>query len=473
MNKKIFQCAIYALLGLVIVGALSARFVRLDQAPMGFHVDELSHAVIIQCLETEGVDIYGEPAGLFGDANYGNQKPPTSIYFGALWGKLFGYSITSLRAMNGFKICLTILGLFFLARWLAGWRYGLMCVFLAAISPWAFQLSRIAIESIFLTAFMVWGIFLFLRFKNVFSYAFSGLLFAGAMYSYPPARLQIPLLVITLIILKYYLQGLTWRGFISFGLALVIVNIPLVWMTLSGELMGRFDLISIFSHEYHKTLGLAGTPLEVAGLFVKNFFVHLDPRFLFLKGDDNLVYATGQFGQLSWVEALLLIVGATVFLWKKASTPDQDMFLRKERLWLIFLLANILICVIPAALTWQDIPHSLRVQAMWPLMVLLSGFVLDKAVQRFFIVLPAAIVLAVLFGLVYYPHYFNEYPGKTTGWFSYHSKLMAESAREITHWRKFVSIQRHQNFHMRYYLMNYKEGETCGSTLKVWNAVIK
>src|SRR6185436_14918265 len=96
---------------LLILSFNFARFIFLEQSPPGFHVDELSHAVVVQCLAEEGVDIYGHHFSLFGERGYGNPDPPTSMFFSALWTKIFGYSIGSFRAVSGFITLLTLLGL--------------------------------------------------------------------------------------------------------------------------------------------------------------------------------------------------------------------------------------------------------------------------------------------------------------------------------------------------------------------------
>ena len=110
--KKISQYFIFTVLFLLILTVNIIRFVGLDFSPPGFHVDELSSAVTIQCLATEGVDALNHPYPLFGDVSYGSPKPPTYIYPAALWTKLFGFSIASFRAISAFVVVITFVGLF-------------------------------------------------------------------------------------------------------------------------------------------------------------------------------------------------------------------------------------------------------------------------------------------------------------------------------------------------------------------------
>ena len=56
-----FRKAVIVWVWLIIVSVNICRFVNLDQSPAGFHVDELSSAVTVQCVDQEGTDALGNP----------------------------------------------------------------------------------------------------------------------------------------------------------------------------------------------------------------------------------------------------------------------------------------------------------------------------------------------------------------------------------------------------------------------------
>src|SRR5438105_1036733 len=106
------------ILTIIVVNIL--RFWQLDNVPYGFNVDEMSGAVTVACMETEGVDAHLHPHPLFFEQHYGTPKPPIYTYPAIVWSKIFGHKVESLRGFTAFFNILTIVGLFLLARLIAG-----------------------------------------------------------------------------------------------------------------------------------------------------------------------------------------------------------------------------------------------------------------------------------------------------------------------------------------------------------------
>ncbi len=95
---------------------MSCVFGKLDTIPYGFHVDEVGSAVTVQCFAEKGCDAELTPWPLFGFMEYGQDKPPTYVYPGMLWAKMFGATVPSLRAYSVFVLLIGMLGLFFLSQ---------------------------------------------------------------------------------------------------------------------------------------------------------------------------------------------------------------------------------------------------------------------------------------------------------------------------------------------------------------------
>src|ERR1700684_749646 len=101
---------------LVVLVLNILRFWKLDAIPYGYHVDEVGSAVTVQCFSEAGCDAELTPWPLFGFMEYGQDKPPTYVYPGILWAKIFGSTVPSLRAYSVFVLLIGILGLFFLSK---------------------------------------------------------------------------------------------------------------------------------------------------------------------------------------------------------------------------------------------------------------------------------------------------------------------------------------------------------------------
>jgi len=97
MNRRL-QHLTFVFIVLIIVIVNSLRFFKLAGVPMGYHVDESSSSLTVECLGTEGIDSLGVRYPFFSDFGYGTPKPFLYMYPAVVWTKVFGYSIPSFRA---------------------------------------------------------------------------------------------------------------------------------------------------------------------------------------------------------------------------------------------------------------------------------------------------------------------------------------------------------------------------------------
>lgn len=457
----------FVILSLIGLSACVLSYWQLDRIPYGFHVDELAGSVDIGCLATQGVDAHGLHYPLFSNLNYGTPKPPTFIYPGLIWAKAFGYSVASIRALTVTVHLGGIAGLFFLARSFFGWRYGLLTAVAAILSPWTWGLSRVAFESLFASTFLIWGIYFFLRAPKIWSVLLSGLLFCAAIYSYPPFRLQTPLMLIALFV--YSRKRIAWKleHWFVFAGALVLPAIPLVMKTLDGEIQQRFNAISILSKDYLSSIHSPGHFWNIAGIFIHNFFLHFSADFLFLRGDPSYVHSTRHFGILSGLDmaALLLGLGWAVMLLIKKNRSQNPLVL--QRSFLLFLIINILIGVFPAALTNSELPNSLRITGSWPFVCLLSGYLLWQACERWWGMWIVTCGLSVFYAVFFFNIYFKVFPEEGKGMFGYWTLDEANQIKTDEDWLKFLYIYRFQDYNARYFLMQYRK-VSCTDSGVMW-----
>jgi hypothetical protein len=455
------------ILSLISVSASVLSYWQLDRIPYGFHVDELAGSVDIGCLSTEGVDAHGLHYPLFSNLNYGTPKPPTFLYPGLVWAKVFGYSVASLRALTVTVHLLGIVGLLFLARSLFGWRYAVLTVTIAILSPWTWGLSRVAFESLFSSTFLIWGIYFFLRPSKTWSVLLSGLFFCAAIYTYPPFRLQTPLMLITLFV---YARGkVTWplKSWLVFAGALILPAIPLAVKTLNGEIQQRFNAISIFSKDYLNSIHSPGHWWDIIGIFVNNFGQHFSGDFLFLRGDPSYVHSTRHFGILSWLDMAALLIGLAWALMLLVKKDRSNNPLVLQRSFILFLMINILIGVLPAALTNSELPNSLRITGAWPFLCLLSGFFLWQACERWWGMWILTGTLSVLFALVFFNIYFKVFPQEGKGMFAYWTLDEANQIKTDEDWLKFLYVYRYEDYNARYFLMQYRK-VSCTDSSNMW-----
>jgi len=441
------------------------RFLGIEGSPPGFTIDEAASAVTIQCLAEEGTDAQGKIYPLFGHWDFGTPKPPTHLYFGLLWSKMFGYSIASFRSISAFVTLFTIMGLFFLSQHLFDRCCAWLVTLAATLSPWAFQFSRLALENAMAPCFMVWGTYFFLHKNKWYNFVLAGVFMSLTLYSYPPARVQIPLSFLPLLYLKYRRDGLDIKMLFVFLITLLTVSFPLIQMILSGELLNRFGRISMFSESYLQAMGKTNELGDLISVFIRNYLFHFDPTFLFFTGDRMTLFSSQFVGHFSWLDSFALVLGAiclSSFLYKKIRGKGQA--LKEDSAFVTFVLANIALGFIPSALTMLESAHASRALGVWPFVSMLTGFILWKVVNNMKFILPFASVLAIVFAILFFKNYFMEYPRISFWMFSAHIKKEALAAKTQSDWHAFIVRYGRSEPHVRYYLMNYNENETCSST---------
>jgi len=435
------KTALFVILTTILVVNL-LRFINLENAPKGFYIDEITSAVNAHCMATEGTDYSGKKWPLWG-FGFGSPKPPTQLYPLGLWVKIFGISIGSVRAFSAFAYTLGLLGLFLIARLIGGPISAWATLLVSSISPWGWMLSRIAFESILGPIFLIWGVFFFLRNPRWWNMVLAGFFMACAMYSYPPTRLQAPLVVLLLIGYQIKQKNISLKPLGIFLTTIALCCVPLVLGTLKGPLLDRFNSISIASTTYSWT--------DFIATFAKNYACHLSPKFLFLTGDNNYRHSTKHFGELSWVDMLGLVAGMAflLILFKNKKRPSH---------LVVFLLMAAASGIIPAALTWEGLPNALRSFGTQPFMELLIGYSLAQAIVRWPKILIVLSVTGAVFAVSFLSVYFTTYPNESAEAFQSNIRTEAEGCQTQQDWVRFFLHYSNDRIILRYYITRYYQG---------------
>jgi hypothetical protein len=441
----------------LIVGLCLARFLYLETSPPGFSIDEAAGAAHVLCVQQTGKDCHNKAWPFFSAAAGGGVTTPTYLYFSVMWTSLFGTSPAAFRSVAAFFNVLTLLGLFLLAAHFMGNEFAGWVTLCGAILPWSFQFSRISWDPPLAVCFMMWGLVLLLTYRGRWSACGAGLFCALAMYSYPPTRLQVPLLLLGLcfFIRKRWVEVSWERLAISIGL-LSLVCLPMAKAILFDDLQSRLGLVGIFSS--YRDNPVAGKNGGVIFLeVIKNFGRHLSPSFLFISGDQSMRHSTGRFGVLSWLDLVAIPTFGGFLLYYRRSWKVHLTELQREKLHVIILFAlmGIFSGILPAALTWESLPHSLRSIGAWPFFCLLSGtflFVLIKSWRWFSTV---SLLIALSFSSLYLVTYFSYYPRISANWFGSYILQTAREAQSTGDWETFEARVKNSPLAAQYFRRHY------------------
>ena len=155
-------------------------------------------------------------------------------------------------------------------------------------------------------------------------------------------------------------------------------------------------------------------------------------------------------------------LGLFLTQWKKEGNPWK-----KDRAFLLLIVVNIFLGIIPSALTNSELPNSLRIVGSWPFMCLLTGYWMYQLQHRWRMVGLAAVIAGSLFFVSFQKVYFGVYQQESKGMFSFWTLDQANAAKSDEDWMKFMILYHGQDYHFRYFLMHYR-ADTCTSTRLKW-----
>ncbi len=443
---------------LFAVGAtwLVIRFCGLGVSPPGFFMDEAAPAVHAMCLAENGKDADGNAWPLYSSAAGGGHHPLTLIGFDIVWMKVFGTSRAAFRAVSAFWILVTAFGLFFIARDLSalipsepgeGARreairvFPWMVLLAALLSPWGFQFSRVGWEAPLAPAYMILALLGMLRCHQDGRRAIpwsivTGLCAAASMTSYPPLRAVVPFVLVAagallLAVTREWNARWTFiRSLFVAGLVAAAGFAPTLRMLTDGKINARMNNVAIWNDRWvHDNAGEMDRWLFLVKAFFDNLALHLRPSFLFISGDASLRLSPQLSGQLSPVDilavalvawmAILLIVR---FVRGRPPLPGSPgLILSSATRWLTAIamaaLLGVFLGLVPAALTYEAIPHAMRAIGAWPFVALFTGAVLALAWSYRAWVAPVLALAAMGHTVHYLPAYFHAYDKAANHWF--------------------------------------------------------
>jgi 4-amino-4-deoxy-L-arabinose transferase-like glycosyltransferase len=331
----------------VLILFLISRIYKIAEIPASVYWDEASIGYNAFSIATDLKDEWGEKLPLHFRA-FGEFKLPVYIYTVAVFVKAIGLNEYAVRLPAVFYSLGTLIVVYLLTKKITGKKWvAVLSSFILSFSPWFFIFSRTGYEVTAGLFFFFLGTYLFLLIdKNKYLLLAATLSFLLSFYSYNSFRIIIPIWLIPLFIYKFH-------DLISLKKNWIIIFISLLLFILS--------LIPVYRLYKFDAGSVRFAQVEVTGKlgFVKNYFSHFDPKFLFLKGDTNPRSQIPGHGQLYLFEIPLILLGLIAII--------------KSKKILYFLpLATLLIAPIPAALT-KESPHALRTLLAAPSFAMISA----------------------------------------------------------------------------------------------------
>jgi len=200
-------------------------------------------------------------------------------------------------------------------------------------------------------------------------------------------------------------------------------------MLFAGQINGRMNNVAIWRPQWTEHAGPMSQWLYVLKTFLDNVALHLRPSFLFIHGDASLRHSPQISGELSPLDMLALLLAFAFVLafvvrmvrgrWPLPEVPSGVLSPGARFLMTVALAA--LLCgffgVVPAALTFDSLPHAMRAIGTWPCVAMFTGAVLAIAWAHRRFVAPVVVALALAHTLYFLPRYFHAYDKAEGHWF--------------------------------------------------------
>ncbi len=390
--KKI-NLNVILLLSIITIG-LVLRLFNLTNNPAGFFCDEASIGYNAYSLLKTGKDEYGVSFPIFLQS-FGDYRPPLAIYSAIPIIALFGLNELSTRLPSVIYGLLTIITMYFIGKEISSNKssfLGLLTAFITATMPWLIHYNRTGFEFTIYVTFFTITTLLFLKTRHNKSFIIPAFIFAAlTLYTYQPARLLIPLLLLGFLFIyrKIYLSHKKYSiiGLMSF----FILSLPLILAFLSGEALARFNMVAVFSEKLPLTLTLK--------LIIENYLTQLSPSY-FIIGEPTVLtrhFIGGLTPLLISTLPFLLIGIIYVFLTIREKTSQLLVY------WL-------LIYPIAGAVTAYG-PFTSRSIIGAPLFAILIGLGISLTILHIKRFLASIIIIVILLELVLFAKfYFTLYP---------------------------------------------------------------
>jgi hypothetical protein len=332
--------------------AAAIRLIALDRLPPGLFRDEAEKGYNAFALaetgaalefDAESIELRRRPFVI----RVAGVKTSTIYQYASIpFVKAFGPTVAATRAAAAVAGMLTValLGLLLLRAWPAA--AALAATLWLALCPWHFVFSRWALQGIFVPLGLVGalaGVAAVERGRR-WGFALAGASLGFVFYAYAGAQPFVLLFGAALaVVYRREIRAAPIPFAVGVGL-LALLAAPRVVVMFGEGGAHRLDAVAVWTAP-------DATALNSFGRIALNYVAHFNPVFLFFSGDELPRHALPGFGQLIWLDAIFLPLGAWATL--------------RRRLPMSRALLLMFVCgPIGAAITRVGIPHALRALPM-------------------------------------------------------------------------------------------------------------
>ncbi|TSC86242.1 MAG: Glycosyl transferase family 39 [Microgenomates group bacterium Gr01-1014_7] len=421
---------------ILILFAATPRLLWLDHFPISMAYDELNYVLNAKSFFRSSQNIPWTASSLFswGEKDFDIVISEIPSLINSIWVGPHLLSQFNARLPNAIMAILSVIFVYLITRILLNETIAKIAGVFMAASPWNIHLGRTALELSPAVFFFLFGIYLILK-ERSYKILLSLPIFVCGFLSYLGAKLLfLPIITILLIYkFKTVKDGPKLPYLVYFLVSLLIILIYFLTLTFQPAGTRKGELL-IFNPEWSKHVvdneRRQAIPNPALTLF-SNKAVALSQRVidtyissfsttnLFSKGETISVYSTWEYGQLHYIDLILIAIGLLVLF----------TYYRKA-----FYLLVSLIVVSPFASAIDIVQETYAVRSfpLFPLLIIVSavGFWFIREKLKFGKVLSVIIGVVYLISFLYFLHlYFFRFPIYSAERWMFSQRLAANYAR--------------------------------------------
>lgn len=322
---------------LIMLLAVFLRSYKLDQIPDGVNVDEAGMAYDAFCLVNFRVDRALNKLPVY-FVNFGGGQSVLYGYVTAIFIKLFGFKLLSMRLSAVIFNSVAILLCYFMIKKHVGEKSALVVTLLLAINPWNIMSSRWGLDCNLLAPCLIISLFFLLRAQKWYDYIFAGISIGITLYTYALSYAIIPIFLILLLGYMLYTERITLKSIVVLGIPIFIFAVPLMLMILvNNGLINQINWIITIP----KLPNYRGSEISL-GNIIPNL-KSLNTIFIY---DDLPFNSLPQYGTLYNFAIILAIFGFIIELYNLVVNIKNKKFTANSAILLLFVASfSFMMCI--------------------------------------------------------------------------------------------------------------------------------
>ncbi len=382
---------------LILAVGLFARFYKIDELPVGFHVDEAAMAYDAYCLKEYGTDRYlnANPVYLI---NYGGGQSVLMAYLVSFAYRIFGTgTVFAIRFPAAFMGTASILFVFLITKKIFGKTAALLGAFFMAVFPTCIKMSRFGLDCYLMYSFVCLSVWLFAlaveKQENLY-FVLAGTAWGITLYTYAISYIFVPVFLAVSVLYLLWIRRIRWKQLLFAGIPLGLLALPLILVLIVNN-----GLLNEISTDF---ITIPLLPLyrggEISFSNVCGFVDALYNALIF----DGWLYNSDLVYNTTYIAAIPLICIGLI----KTGCDFVKSVRGKNFSWTFLLVSYImgallLMCVVSG-------PCVNKLNALYPLFAILSAVGLAWVSRRFDVVLGAVLCVFAGYFLIFTVSYFDD-----------------------------------------------------------------